>query len=237
MSLLSICQDAANKIGLIRPTSIVGNTDPDAELLLAIAKEEGFLLARRCYWTFLINEHTFTTAAVDAQPDSLPDDLEAIIPESMFNRSQRRMVYGPISAQEWQLYKAGVNTILNPSYRIRGRNILLAPLQGVGETVVFEYASKNWVIGSNSQMNETWSADTDTSYFHEQIVTQGIIWRWKAHKSMEHEVDRLQYERMVADAIMRDGGKTRLDASVTASPNRAPKIGRAAIQDYNTITP
>lgn len=67
MTLLSICQAAAQKALVTVPSTIIGNTDLTAKLLLECAQEEGELLARKPQggWTQMISEHVFTTFAIN----------------------------------------------------------------------------------------------------------------------------------------------------------------------------
>lgn len=229
MTLLSAVQAAARKLGVVKPTSLVGNDDEDAELLLEIAREEGFVLSQRCFWKILTKEVVWQTVDGEDQGE-LPEDFDAFVPETLFNRTQRRALEGPVDAAEWQLYKAGLNTILNPSWRMRGRSFLMAPAQTAGHDIAFEYTSAWWARGENGVEQETFLSDTDTWVWPEEILKQGIIWRWRARKGLEHETDRLAYERMVVDRMLRDGGKSR----ASLAPRSVP-VGRAAIPDYNTI--
>jgi len=66
MSLLTICQDVANGIPVAPPSSIVGNSDTTATLLLSQANLAGEQLARKPQggWVAMIKEYDFVTAAV-----------------------------------------------------------------------------------------------------------------------------------------------------------------------------
>lgn len=66
MTLLSICVGACNAARVDPPSSIVGNTQPTALLLLQLANDEGEALARRKPggWAIMNSEFDFTTAAV-----------------------------------------------------------------------------------------------------------------------------------------------------------------------------
>lgn len=236
MSLLDICTDAARELGITAPSAIVGNTDNrDAMIILRMAKKEGYLLAQRAFWTVLTKEHTFSTlAAADQGADSLPDDLDCIVPETIFNHTLRREVAGPVSRQDWAKEQATLITSVNPAYRIRGRSMLLTPTPSAGESVVYEYISKNWALSENDDEQDTFLADTDTTVFPEAIVTAGVIWRYKAHKGYEFRSSQLEYERMVTDFMMRDGCKPRIDTTVVNGPTVMNR-GKARMNDYNTI--
>lgn len=73
MTLLSICTQAANDLGLSVPTSIIGNPDQTASRLLAQAQKAGESLARKPQggWVSMIREFDFTTAAVASQAGTI----------------------------------------------------------------------------------------------------------------------------------------------------------------------
>lgn len=73
MSLLSICQSIAEEIPTAAPTSIVGNVDTTAQILLIQAQRAGEALARRPQngWVAMMKEFDFRTAAIGAQSGSI----------------------------------------------------------------------------------------------------------------------------------------------------------------------
>ena len=73
MSLLTICQQVANDLGLSVPTSIIDNTDQTASRLLAQAQKEGQTLARKPQggWVSMIREFDFTTMALASQSGTI----------------------------------------------------------------------------------------------------------------------------------------------------------------------
>lgn len=68
MSLLTVCNTAVGEIGLPQFTTIVGNTDPNAIQLLALANRAGKELAEDSsaagYWQFLRKQYVFQTTGV-----------------------------------------------------------------------------------------------------------------------------------------------------------------------------
>jgi len=73
VTLLSICTQVANDLGLSVPTSIIDNTDQTAARLLAAAQMEGQALARKPQggWVSMIREFDFTTTAILAQAGTI----------------------------------------------------------------------------------------------------------------------------------------------------------------------
>ena len=68
-----------------------------------------------------------------------------------------------------------------------------------------------WVTVAAGGTSATWTADADTGVLDEEIMAQGLLWRWKATKGLNYEEDFNKYERLVADQMARDGGKARLN--------------------------
>lgn len=235
MTLLSMCAAIAPKIAIDTPSSIVGNDNDDAALLLQLAQEEGFEYSRRYYWQKLRREHTFTSTAAEEQIGAIPDDFDCMIGETFFNRSLRREVAGPITPQAWQQTKATLITAVNPTFIIRGDALLITPTPSAGEDMAYEYQSLNWCFAEDGTGQTEFAADTDTIFYPEAIFKLGLIWRFKQQKGYEHETDRLKYERAVTDQAIRDGGKPRINTAEVTGPTIGRR-GKPNIPDYNTIT-
>lgn len=215
MSLLTMLQSVAVRIGLNRPTAIVSSAEDEVIQLLEISNEEGKELSARYPWQNIKQESTFTTVATESQGtlDTIcGSDFNFILNETFWNRSQRRPIFGPVSDQKWQQLKA--QAIVGPwiQHRIRGNEILFIPVPAAGETCAFEWISKNWCSSSDgSTTSSQWTADTDIGKIDERVMSLGVIWRWKQIKGFEYAEDFAKYERAVMDYMARDGGKPRLN--------------------------
>ena len=66
MSLLTLVQSVTDRIGLARPTAVVGSNDTQIRGLLSLANQEGKDLATRFDWSVLMKEKTFTATATAA---------------------------------------------------------------------------------------------------------------------------------------------------------------------------
>lgn len=111
MSLLSIVRQACAEIGITQPGSVVGSNDPQLIQLLALANREGANLATRYNWQALTKEAAFTTLATEIQGavTTIAPGFKFVLNDTIWNRSLRRPVYGPLSPQRWQQLKAWVN--------------------------------------------------------------------------------------------------------------------------------
>lgn len=224
MTLATLCQAAARQLNVGVPTAFVSSADETAALLLRLATEEGIALMRRYPWQALQAEKTFTTLAADEQTGAVPTDFDRMIPDTMFNRSTRRRVAGPLSPEEWQQTKATLVTYVNPTFRIRGNAILMSPNPPAGETVAYEYISKNFCASSGGTTQADWAADSDVSRLDEGLMTLGLIWRFRQVKGLSYAEDLQLYERRVSDAEMRDGVKPRITSDMGTLDRMATKL-------------
>lgn len=222
MSLLSLAQRAAMKIGLVPvPTTFVGSQDATAILLLECANEEGAELAREWEWQALRAERTFTATNTAAQAGALPADFDRMVNESLFNRTSRRPVNGPLTAQQWQGIKSSATPMIFDSYRFQGGAIEILPIPTAGTVFAFEYLSRQWVRNAQGTARyELFRADDDTALVSEELIRLGTIWRFKQSRGLEYADDMATYERQKVRELGRDG--SRKTVYLAAEPYEGP---------------
>ena len=207
MSLLTILEDAADRIGLPRPTAVIGSSDHQTRQLLSLANQVGKELQRRHDWQRLTVERTITATATETQSSALPTAFDRMVPKTFWNRTANRRVAGPVSAQRWQAVKSGL--VIQPwdSFRIRGNDLLMTPTPTAGDTLAFEYVSKYWCMsdGDTSPDQAEWAADNDTSIWDDEVHTLGIVWRYLKARGLEYAEVFRDYEVEVARLISNDG--------------------------------
>ena len=157
----------------------------------------------------MLKEKPFTCTAAAAQTGAIASDYDRIVEESFFNRTQKRPVFGPISAQDWQFMQAVVAATLVESYRVRGDSILITPTPNGTDTYAYEYVSNLWCQSSGGTGQSAWASDTDTGVLSEELMTLGIIWRFLQKGGFDYAEAFRDYELQVADAILKDGGGKR----------------------------
>jgi hypothetical protein len=213
MSLLTIVQSAAPRIGVATPTAVATSTDLQVIQLLALLNEEGAELGARWEWQSLLSETTFTTLATESQGaiSTIAPNMKYILNDTIWNRTLRRPLFGPMTPQRWQQLKA--MSMQGPwnQWRIRGGNLLMTPVPAAGQTCYFEYVSKAWALSVALADKVAFTADDDTSKLDEDIMALGLIWRFKAAKGFSYAEDFNKYERRVVDAMAQDGTKDTLN--------------------------
>lgn len=213
MTLATICQNAAKEIGFPAPANIIGNSDPNAAQLLRLANREGEELSQVKAWNILVSEGSVTLATGD-QDYLLATDLRYVIPSTTWDRTNKRIVITPITSQEWQFLK-GWTTIQGLSYRARIRNNQLEFEQAItsadnGKVIYYEYVTNQWAASSGGTAQRYFTADDDTARLDEELITQGVVWRFKKAKGLDWQDDYQFYLQTQRRQVSRDGGQRRI---------------------------
>lgn len=207
-NVLSLCQDAATEVKLSIPSAVIGiSNDPDAVLLKRA-------LVKTCRqlqdygWQNILREKTFTTVAAETQTDTpLPTDFLSFVDATIYNRTTRERVFGPLSADEWQSQKAVAATWSYDSFRIRGNAWLMAPTPTAGHTIAYEYVTSSLgtdVTGATPRT--TFSVDTDLTYWDDELVILGISMNVLDIDGNDYAERSMQFQRRLAKMLSLDGG-------------------------------
>jgi hypothetical protein len=217
MTLLSICQDVADDVGISKPTIIVGNTDETARRLLAQANAALKSLGKSNNWLELVTEYTFSTVA--SQEDySLPSDFGRMENQTLWDRSNYESLRGPLSPQLWQEYKSSIlaSTVTTwKKYRIRNVSgtvkFSIHPTPDSVENLVFEYVSNNFCESSGGTGQTEWNADTDVGILDEYLIFLGTRWRMMRRLGMSYAEEKKEYEDELEKAWGRNGSSPMLN--------------------------
>ncbi|MEC9266712.1 MAG: hypothetical protein VX464_11685 [Pseudomonadota bacterium] len=230
-TFLQICQAVASDVGFPRPATVIGASDETAIRLAAVADREGRALARRYAWQSLTKEGTFLAQAQENQGTwgSLGSgsadysDLDRLIPNTFWDRTENIKVFGPLDPQEYQALKSATTSGPYWSFRIRGDSVLSYPNPTAGNTVAFEYISKYWVDTDGDGVGEadSWQADTNTPILNDELLILGMTWRFKKSIGEDYQEDFQVYEQEVANAMARSGSARTLDLSGSGATFRA----------------
>ena len=223
-TLLSVVQDLCKRQNLPSPSTVYGSTDQQILQMMALLEEEGNDLAARHNWQGITREASHTAIAAEDQGAiaTIADDgFRFILNETIWDRTTKLPVCGPVSPQEWQNLKAVTSTGPRYRFRIRGGKLLVNPTATAGESWYFEYVSKNWISdAAGANFYARFNADTNIVLLPDDLVLQGLRWRWKKEKGFDYAEDFRTYEMQVKRAMGNDGGKARIamDGDATSGP-------------------
>ena len=201
MTLLTICQDAADAIGIARPSAVASSSDASARQLGVFARQALQEIADRHDWQQLVAEGSITLATGD-QDYALPADFHRLINDTTWDRTDNRQQDGPVSAQEWAFAKGyEFDTEVYRRFRILGGEIEFADTITAadnGAVVYFEYISNLKALNSTTPVANL-TVDTYTSRISEHVVTLRVIALYKHAKGIQGwQMDQKRFEDELA---------------------------------------
>jgi hypothetical protein len=144
---------------------------------------------------------------------ALPSDFERPIDSTMWDRSRYWQMRGPMSPQQWQLYKSSIIGQASVQRRFRFRKIQGAMRFSIdpvptdnASPLVFEYVSNGWCQSQSGTPQNTWLADTDTGILDEYLLMLGTRWRVLRRLGFSYSEELSEYESEVSKAMASDGG-------------------------------
>jgi hypothetical protein len=169
-----------------------------------------------------INQAATTTGAGQftfGQSDyTLPSDFERVVDNTIWDRSRFWSMRGPLSPQQWQLYKSSVIGRASIQRRFRFREIGGNQVFSIdpvptdnGSALVFEYVSNAWCKSSGGAKQTIWQADTDVGILDEYVIQLGMRWRMMRRLGFSYQEELGEYEREAGKEMAKDGGQAILD--------------------------
>jgi hypothetical protein len=206
MSVLSLIQSHCRRHALNSPTSVISATDTTTiqlyedllQVIDQIVQQSKFGVAtREALWTATATEDqgALTTLA--------PYGMIAIINKTLWDRTNRRPLYGPISEQDWQSLKALPNPGPWYKYRLRGGHFLVNPApSGTLPTFVFEYTS-SWAFtdSSGGTPKATPTLDSDLCVIPDRILRAGLAYYWKRDQGLPYQADETEFYQLLNNFI------------------------------------
>ena len=220
-TLLDIIRRFMERTGLPKPAFSIGNTDAQVAQILGLLEEatEELVMRNARGWQILTREAVFVTKAQEVQGSlsELAPGFRAVTNDTLFNRTTRLPIYGPLLPMERQATKA-LQTA-GPYYRywIANDQLHLYPIPPAGQTIAFEYTSTAcWSDGqSPATYSEYPTTDTAICLFPKPVVIAQLRWRWKKEKGLEYAQDFDSAELLLNAAIAADGTRRVVDLGGT----------------------
>jgi hypothetical protein len=220
VTLLSIAQAACGACGFAVPTTIVGNSDNTAVMLLRLLNKGGKLLAKKP-WQALQKEYTFSLVSSQASY-AFPSDLGYFQNGTAWDRTQFWQLRGSLSPEEWQVYKSGLqSTTPQKRFRIKSGAIYIDPTPSSTDSCVIEYVSNKWVTDGSSFFT-AFSTDAQTSLIDEDLLELDLTWRFLERKGLAYFEARDEADRMLETLMARDVPKPTINFGAPYSDTWPP---------------
>jgi len=225
MSLLTIAQAASDQIGLdVRPLTIVGNPDKDAQRLLRFAKMVGSEIVGRAPWQALRIERKFTATATEFQANAIPASFIRFLPETLWDETNSLSITGPIGPAEYQARKNGTpNAGPMRWFERRGNALNIWPVPAAGAILSYVYQTGDYMrqviapagfpVGGVLQNRAAWLVDDDEAAISEELITLGVVYRFLLADGQPYGQAQADYERRLAQEIAHENTGARVLAT------------------------
>ena len=159
----------------------------------------------------------------------LPSDFETITDRTQWDKSKHWEMLGPEDAQQWQWLKSGyISTGPRVRWRILGGQFQIWPPMTTSEYLGFEYRSKGWAESNTGTIKNSFTADTDTTFFDDRIMVLYTKLKYFQVKSFDTTALQQDYQRYLSIVKANDKGSATL--SFAPYPSKV-LIGYANIPD------
>lgn len=220
-TLLDIIRRFMERTGLPKPAFSIGSTDVQVMQVLGLLEEatEEVVMRNPRGWQILNRQAIFQTKAQEVQGSlsELAPGFRAVINDTLFNRTTRLPIYGPLLPMERQATKA-LQTA-GPYYRywIVNDELHFYPIPPAGQTIAFEYTSTAAWSDGKTPVTYCEYPDSDTAIclFPKPVMIAQLRWRWKKEKGLDYAEDFAMAERLLNAAIAADGTRRVVDLGGT----------------------
>lgn len=206
MTLLQVVQEFCDRRGLDRPSLVMASTDDQVRQMRTLLNEVITNITNRGHsWAKLQKQATFTSVAAEAQgliSSIAPYGFKYIIPESIYDRTERRPLWGPRNAPRWQEAEALPVTGPFYSYRVWEGQMFLQPAPPAGHECAFEYASDMSILAVDGvTWKKRFSVDSDVFQLDEDLLLLGLNWKWRREQGLSYAQEMQDYEYLITQVI------------------------------------
>jgi hypothetical protein len=206
MTILSVVQDVATKIGLTVPSAVYAATTREMVEMKALITEVSTDIADAFDWQALQGIHTLTGDGA-ADDFALPSDYDRMLKDADLWSSQHQWEMAHItSSNDWlELQTVTTYTFTGGIWIIYGGEIHILDTMALNDTAKFFYISNKIVLaGSTPQV--AFTADTETFRLSEKLLKKGLIYKWRASKGQPYAEDMADYMAELRIQIDKDPG-------------------------------
>jgi hypothetical protein len=211
MTILQIVQEQiAPKIGITIPDAVYGaGVDREIIELRGTIRDT---IADICFnrdsheWQRLKTTATLVGTG-STNSFSLPDDFNRFTkPAALWSSRLQRFITHIDDSSQWLGMKERNVGLTIGAWHVIGNQIEIYPTPESGEEYKFVYVS-NYVDAGLSKM-KTLDDDNDEFRLDEQLLAQGVVWRWRSNKGLPYAEYLEDYNSTYAGLVAEDGGSS-----------------------------
>jgi hypothetical protein len=228
-TLLQICTEVVDGVKDVNtPSTIIGNTAPEAVLLKRMATKVGRELERGWNWQALKREHDFTTFG-GADYD-LPSDFRRFVPLTGWDRTGSRPLVAANSIGYQALKSSIIVSGITYYFEVSAGQLHFEPVPASGLDFAINYYSSQFIDTSASVTTglDDWTADTNVCRLDGDLMVLGVTYRYLARQGAPYAEEKADYLQAIKDLQYDDTPATLIDTGPSA-----PMLPIGQISDGN----
>jgi len=209
---LQLVTQFCQETGLPVPAGLIGASEGHATQMRALLNKVIMDLSQY-NWQQQNRYVTFTSVAGEDQGAlidlfGVDGDYLRMIPNTLWDNTELRPIFGPVSNEFWAYYKAAVNPGPIYQYTIKQSHLLVSPTMPAGHTLSVQMFSQLTVVAQNGTLKTAFTVDSDTFVFPDICVLRGLTWNWAKKKGEDWESDHALYIDSVGKNLVNENTPT-----------------------------
>lgn len=209
MSILSAMQSATIRLVGQKPAVFFTSSDQLELEIVDLVNEVARDICRYADWQALTKVYNVPTDGV-TEIFNLPDDYDRqLLVTDIQDLNNWVWGYEHIENINDFLYRRARNFELTPgAWTIYQNQIHFFPPPNVQNSATYPYISNNYALDSNNVGKPEFTADTDDFIIKggNDLLTLGLIWRWRENKKLDYTGDQEQFTMALDQIAAKDKG-------------------------------
>jgi hypothetical protein len=207
MTVKDALKSAASRIMGVRPDVFFSSTNALegdlTELVNAVAKD----IIKSNDWRVLTKLCTLTGDGT-SESFNLPDDYDRMQKGSSL-QSATAPLYGyqpVVDPDEWLTLQMPYGVSSLGRWIKLGGQIHIMPKPALGQEIKFFYQSNRFAKDENGTPKASFEKDNDSFLLDEELLTLGLIWRYRQQKRIDYTDDQVLFEKRFNELAGEDKG-------------------------------
>ena len=229
-TILEIAQNFCKLYNLPVPTYLENSTDAGVIQLRQMLLNLGVDIKDSAKWQVCSRRVVWTSIQGEFQgylSELCPENLDYIIPQTFWDNTLRRPVYGPVDDYAWQQLKSMVPQTPLYQFRTLKNELLIYGPMPAGHQLSLMYKTKNWVQVAGSDPPEYTASDiqdADTPVFPDRLFEYGFEYMWRRIKGMKYDTEYNLFLAKVKEYGSKDSVQPVISMDGASQPNIQPGI-------------
>jgi hypothetical protein len=200
-------QAAARRLMGQKPGTFFGSSGAFEQEIADLINDVARDIARHQDWQALVRIATVTGDGTTTD-FALPDDYDRMLQNTEAQDLQSWFWgYGSFSdINTFLRFQAMGFTPFPGGWIIYGNRLRFSPAPGTGQTATYPYITNQWALAENTNPKSEFTADTDSFVLDEDLLTLGLIWRWRDNKGLPADGDIELYNSALSERGTKDRG-------------------------------